>query len=88
MGLDRKRISSSEKRSRPGDAEVGNLGLLVHIAPDPVADEVSNHAEAVGLDMLLHGRRDVANPVPGHRLLNTALERLLGDLAQPLGLIR
>src|SRR3954451_18252651 len=39
-------------------AVVGDLGLLVHLAADAVADEGADDGEALGLDVLLDGVRD------------------------------
>src|SRR5438046_1227959 len=41
-GLDRQRHAGLETRRGAGDAEVGDLGVLVHLAADPVADELAD----------------------------------------------
>ena len=71
----------------PGLAEVRHLRLLVHRAPDPVADERADDREAGGLGRALDGGRDVLDVVAGPGLLDAGRERRLADLEQPLGLV-
>ena len=47
---------------------------------DTVADQVANDAEAVGFDVFLDGRRDVADPVVDAGLLDTELQAQLDAL--------
>ena len=57
----------------------------MHVAPDAVADERADDRHALALDARLDGVRDVAEAVPGPRLLDGVEQRLLGDLEQLLG---
>src|SRR2546425_1733110 len=48
-----------DQRASTGFAEVGDLRVLVHFAPDPVAHQGADHREAVALDALLDSGGDV-----------------------------
>src|SRR5712691_10231451 len=63
-----------------------HLRRLVHQTPDAVPDELADHLQAVGLDVLLDRVRDVAQPLAGDGLLDTAIHRLFGHLDQALDL--
>ena len=69
----------------PGLAEVRDLRVLVHLAPDAVADERADDREARRLDARLDGVGDVAEAVAGAALLDGVEERGLGDLEELLG---
>src|SRR4051812_9168160 len=69
-----------ERDPLAGRAVVGDLRLLVHRAPDAVADQGPHDREAVGLHMLLDGVRDVAEPVSRPALLDGLEQRALRDL--------
>src|SRR5437016_6007563 len=60
--LDREHHAGLELRPPSRLAEVRHLRVLVQIAADPVPDELSDDREAVRLDMLLDGVRDVRQP--------------------------
>ena len=66
----------------PGGAVVRDLRLLVHVAADAVADERLDDREALGLDVLLDGVRDVAEPVADAALLDGGEQRALGHVQQ------
>src|SRR4029077_2083387 len=57
--LDRQRHPGLEPGQVALAAEVRDLGVLVHLAPDPVADELADDREAGRLDVLLDRGRDV-----------------------------
>src|SRR5438270_2088170 len=42
---------------------VRQVGLVVHLRPDPVTHELTHHRETVLLDPALHGVADIAEPV-------------------------
>src|SRR5918998_628851 len=71
------------KEPRPGarPAVVGDLRVLVHLAPDPVGDEVPYDAVAPRLGQLLYGVADVPEVVAGARLLGGRLQAPPGGLA-------
>src|SRR4051794_2758699 len=60
--------------------EVRDVRRLVHLGPDPVADEVLDDAVAVGLGGILDRRRDVADPVARHGRAYTGHHREPGRL--------
>src|ERR687893_38092 len=60
---------SEQAGSRVGTAVVGNLGVLVHLASDPVGDEVPHHPVAARLGQRLYRVTHVAEPVAGPHLL-------------------
>ena len=71
-----KTIPSSISGPSAGLAEVRDLRVLVHVAADPVPHERADHREAVALDPLLDGVRDVSEPLAGPAVLDPLLERL------------
>src|SRR5947208_3009686 len=75
---------------RPGarNAEVGDLGILVHVAADAMPNEGADDREAGLLDVLLYGGADVTDPVANAGLLDPDRQRLAGDVHQTLGLRR
>ncbi len=77
-----------EARARAGSAVVGDLGVLVHLAPDPVGDQVPHDPVASGLGQGLDRVPDVPEPLAGARLLDGGLEAPSGGLEEPLGLLR
>ena len=58
---------------------VRNLRLLVHGAPDSVADVVPDDAVAVALGQLLDRRPDIADPVAEDRLRDANTQGFLRD---------
>src|SRR5918998_3509642 len=77
-----------EARARAGPAVVGDLGVLVHLAPNPVGDEVPHDPVAPTLGQSLYRVPDVPEPLAGARLLGGRLEAPPGGLEEPLGLFR
>ena len=65
-------------------AEVRDLGILVQVPSDAVAHERAHDAEAMGLDVPLHGVGHVAEALPGPALNDGQLEALPRDLEQLL----
>jgi hypothetical protein len=63
-------------------AVVGNLGRLVHVAAEPVADKFADDAVAVVLGVGLDGVGDVADGVAGDGLLHPQVEAFAGDAEQ------
>src|SRR5206468_7349614 len=49
----------------PGLAQLRHMRVLVHAAPNSVADQRPDDRQAVGLDALLHGVRHVTETVAG-----------------------
>ena len=74
-----------QRHALAGRAEVGDLRLLVHRAPDPVAHQRAHDREPLGLDVLLDRVGDVAEPVPDPALLHRREQRAGGDLQQLRG---
>ena len=74
-----------EQGAAAGVAVVGDLRVLVHRAPDAVADERAHDAQAVALHARLHGVRDVAQAVARAALLDGVEERGLGRVQQLAG---
>src|SRR5215831_1136894 len=66
--------------------EVGNLWLFMQPRPDAVSNELAYDTESGGFYMLLHGCADVADRIPDSRLLNSAIQRSLGNFQQFLQL--
>ena len=84
--LDRERHPRRELRAAARLAVVRHLRLLVHRAPDAVADQRPDDGEPGRLGRPLDGRRDVADVVAGSRLGDPGRERRLADVEQPLRL--
>ena len=60
--LDRQHHALGQPRPAPRRPVVGHLRLLVQRRPDPVADELAHHREAVRLDVPLHRVRRCPTP--------------------------
>src|SRR4051812_6938792 len=58
--LDGEHHARLEQGAAPRLAVVGDLRVLVHVAADAVADQRADDRQALGLDPLLDGVRDVA----------------------------
>src|SRR3954452_12787590 len=71
-----------ERDAPVGRAVVRDLGLLVHVAADAVADQRADDREALGLDVLLDGVRDVAEAVARAALLDGGEQRALGHVEE------
>src|ERR1700683_2590747 len=74
-GLNRDHHSLAQFGAVPPSPEVRHLRLFVQPRPDPVANELADHAESRGFHVLLHRRTHVANRVPDPRLLYPAVQR-------------
>src|SRR5690606_22067476 len=83
--LDREEHARLQHRALAATAVVQNVGAVVKDPADAVAAEVAHHAHALGLDELLDGVADVAEGVPRLDLGQTQVQRLIGDVDQPLG---
>ena len=66
---------------------VGNLRVLVHLAPYTVSYELADDAVALGFAMALDGVADVSDAMSGYSLFDAFVESLLGGSEQTLGLI-
>src|SRR5215216_5664173 len=75
--------AGEEARSGAGPAVVGDLGVLVHLAPYSVGDEISHHPVAPGLGERLYGVPYVPEVVTGASLLCGRLEGPSGRLEEP-----
>src|SRR5579884_150319 len=73
-----------QPRTLPTGTEIRNLRLLVQAGTDAVSHKIAYHAEAVGLDHLLHRGTDIADGLPDLHGLNSALQRSLGYFHQLL----
>src|ERR671916_3449523 len=62
---------------------VRDLGILVHLAADPVRDEVADHPVALRLGDGLYGVPHVPEPVSGPHGVRGRPQALLRDLQQP-----
>src|SRR5918998_2440701 len=85
-GLYGERHPRLEPYAGPLLAVVRDLGVLGHVPPDPVRDEVAHHAVAFGLGDGLYGVPHVAEPVPGPHRLRGGGEAVLGNFEQSLRL--
>ena len=56
-------MPSCNRGALSGVAVVRKLRLFVHLGADAVAHELAHHREAVLLDPLLHGGRNIAEPI-------------------------
>src|SRR5207302_8458706 len=81
-GLGRQRHPGPQLRAGPGGSEVRYLRVLVHVAADPVPDELPDDRVAGRLHVALDGGAQVAQPVAGLGLLHARPEGLLGDADQ------
>src|SRR3954447_17098234 len=82
--LDRDRHALLQLRAAVGRDEIRHLRILVHRAPDAVADEAADDAEARALRDRLDGLGDVADRVPEAGLLDPGLQSRAADVQQPL----
>ena len=78
--LDREHHPLLELRARVDRPEVRDLRILVHVAPDPVADERAHDAQALALDAGLDRVRHVAEAVARPALLDGVEQRGLGGV--------
>src|SRR6202035_4487357 len=76
-----------EQGALPRLAVVGHLGVLVHAASNPVADQRAYDREAGALGDALDRARDVSHAVPGAALGDAGVQGLLGRAQQVLGLL-
>src|SRR5450755_1485875 len=80
--LDRQHHTLAQTGAMAAGAEVGDLRLFVQTRPDSVPYELSHHAEAIGFDIFLDSRADVADRVPDPRLFDALIQRSLGNFEQ------
>src|SRR5262249_17247745 len=71
----------------PWTAVVRDLGRLVELPADAMADEVPHHAEPERLDVRLDRVADVPDAVAGPDGGDGGLQRLPGGLGEPAGLV-
>src|ERR1019366_3732535 len=83
-GLDRQDHTVAQLRSVPGSSVVRNLRVFVQLRTDAVPDELPHHAEAVGLNQLLHGCSYIADGVAHTRRFYAVEQRLPSHLEQLL----
>src|SRR5215212_2497884 len=81
------RHPGEEAWSGAGAAVVGDLGILVHLAPDSVGDQVTYHPVAPAFGERLDGMAYVPEVVAGAHLLGRRLEAPPGRLQEPGGLL-
>src|ERR1700682_1183568 len=74
-GLNGEYHSLSQLGTMTAGSVVRHLRLFVQPRTDPVAHELSNHTEAVGLHVLLNRRSNIAHRVSDAHLLDSAVER-------------
>src|SRR5215469_8561171 len=70
--------------------KIGNLGILMHAATNPVAHKLPDYAKPLGLAYLLHSSRDIAQATPNQTLLYRCIQRSFRNLKQsacPWGLL-
>src|SRR5437588_5052500 len=84
-GLHGEDVAHSELDAPARGPVVGNLGLLMHGRPDPVADVLANDGVAGPLGHRLHSVADVGEPVAVADLGDGGLQALVGDLHQAAG---
>src|SRR5690606_9081379 len=83
--LDGEEHARLQHRAFAATAVVQDVGAVVEDPADAVAAEVADHAHALGLDEFLDGEGDVAEGVPRLDLAQTQVQRVIGDVDQPLG---
>src|SRR4028118_1307607 len=82
-GLYRERHPRQQLDPGPPLAVGRDLRVLVHLAPDPVRDEVANHPITLRLRHGLYGVPNVPEPVPGPHGVRGRRQAPLRDLPQP-----
>src|SRR2546428_11593069 len=87
-GFDRESHSLLKARTGSRAPVMQDLRLLVELAPDPMAAELSHHAVSVAFGVLLDGRPDVAQKSPWAHRIDAEPHALVGGFAQPPGLYR
>src|SRR5437879_3124593 len=87
-GFDRESHSLLKARTGSRAPVMQDLRLLVELAPDPMAAELSHHAVSVAFGVLLDGRPDVAQKSPVAHRIDAEPHALVGGFAQPPGLYR
>src|SRR5712691_1159799 len=87
-GFDRESHSLLKARAGSYAPVMQDLRLLVELAPDPMAAELSHHAVSVAFGVLLDGRPDVAQKSPRVHRIDAEPHALVGGFAQPPGLYR
>src|SRR5690606_12087755 len=83
--LDGEEHARLQHRAFAATAVVQDVGAVVEDPADAVAAEVAHHAHALGLDELLDGEADVAEGVARLDLGQSQVQRVIGDVDQPLG---
>src|SRR5262249_52039718 len=87
--LDRERHPFLQPRIRHSSPEVvGNLGIFMQLAPDPVPGELLHYRVSGVLRHPRAGAADIADAVSEARLLDSSVKRLARDLHQALRLFR
>src|ERR687890_2731684 len=77
-GLDGEGHTRLQPRPRPGGTVVGDLGVLVHLTPDPVGDEVPDDPVTTRLGEGLYRVSDVTEPLACAHLLRRSREAIPG----------
>src|SRR3954466_12569361 len=86
--LDGEDHAFAQLQSRSVCAIVRDLRVFVQLGADAVSDELTDHAEAIGFDDVLHGGADVSDAVADTHLLDSAIQRSFRDVKQLLELGR
>src|SRR5262249_57454066 len=75
-----------ESRTVSSCSVIGNLGLLVKLGADSVSYKLSNNADSVGFNHLLHRSTDITDRAADPRGLDRSFERCLRYIKQLLDL--
>src|SRR5438309_3054262 len=81
--LDGEHIARLDQIPRPGPAVVGDLGRLVHIPSDSVADILTHHRVPLGLDVRLYRMPDVTDVMAWLRCGDAVVERGARHIDEP-----
>src|ERR1700685_1625966 len=87
-GLNRKHHASFQPGTLPLGAKVRDLGIFVHATANSVTNKVADDTKSLRLTQLLHRRRDIAQSPTHLALLDSLLERCLGNVEQLVSLRR
>src|SRR3954469_19253260 len=83
--LDRENHALFQLRTGARLAVIRDLRVLVHLAAHPMPDQGLDDREAVGLDLALDRRRDIADVVADANLLDRLEQRFARGLHEPRG---
>jgi len=72
-----------QKRPLPGYTEIGDLRFLMQLPSNSVSYKLANHAEAIRLNIILHGGSDVAHRIANYGLVDATVQSGFSHVQQP-----